>query len=169
MSLNLKTSGLFEARLNTEFSINSITFSIFCKLRRQTFIDKNHVLGWTNTCYFRRLGFLILEYFEKWKIKNKLVQLSFRHRSAIARYTVKLARAKLPAMAAGKDFRRWNYLQMQAKFSAGNDCLRFRQVTGGNLPAPAGNLTEAFKVLVRIGFSNLGTFPFTQYLTTWPK
>ena len=24
---------------------------------------------------------------------------------------------------------------MQAKFSAGNDCLRFAQVTGGNLPA----------------------------------
>ena len=32
---------------------------------------------------------------------------------------------------------------MQAKFSAGIDCLRFPQVTGGNLPALAGNLREA--------------------------
>ena len=41
-------------------------------------------------------------------------------------YTVKLARANLPAMAAG------------------NDCLRFPRVIGGNLPAPAGNLRGAF-------------------------
>ena len=41
---------------------------------------------------------------------------------------------------------------MQAKFSTGNDCLRFPQVTGGNFPAPAGNFGEAFIVLVRSAF-----------------
>ena len=35
---------------------------------------------------------------------------------------------------------------MQAKMSAGNDCLRFPQVTGGNFPAPVGKLGEAFIV-----------------------
>ena len=67
-------------------------------------------------------------------------------------HTVQLARAKLPAMAAGKLFRRRNYLRMQAKTSACNDCLRFPQVTGGDLPAPAGNLREAFIVSVRADF-----------------
>ena len=41
---------------------------------------------------------------------------------------------------------------MRAKISAGNDCLRFKQVSAGNLPAPAGNLSEAFIVLVRADF-----------------
>ena len=41
---------------------------------------------------------------------------------------------------------------MQAKISAGNDCLRFPQVTGGNFPAPAGKLGEAFIVPVRSAF-----------------
>ena len=36
--------------------------------------------------------------------------------------------------------------------SAGNDCLRFPQVTGGNLPAPTGNLHEAFIIRVRADF-----------------
>ena len=65
---------------------------------------------------------------------------------------VKLARAKLPAKAAGILFRRQNYPQMQAKIFAGNDCLGFPQVTGENLPAPAGNLGEAFIVRVRADF-----------------
>ena len=38
---------------------------------------------------------------------------------------------------------------MQAKISAGNYCLRFPQVTGGNLSAPAGNLGEVFIIRVR--------------------
>ena len=41
---------------------------------------------------------------------------------------------------------------MQASFSTGNDFLRFPQVTGGNLPAPAGNLREDFIVRVRVDF-----------------
>ena len=64
-------------------------------------------------------------------------------------YSVKLVRAKLPAMAAGIQYCRQNYVRMQAKISAGNDCLRFPQVTGGNLPALAGNLGETFIVRVR--------------------
>ena len=67
-------------------------------------------------------------------------------------FTVKVARAKLPAMAAGILLHRQNYPRMQAKISAGNDCLQFPQVTGGNLPAPAGNLGEAFIVRVRPDF-----------------
>ena len=38
---------------------------------------------------------------------------------------------------------------MQAKISAGTDCLRFLRVTGGNLPAPAGNSHEVFIVRIR--------------------
>ena len=41
---------------------------------------------------------------------------------------------------------------MQAKISAGTDCLRFLRVTGGNLPAPAGNSHEVFIVRVRADF-----------------
>ena len=41
---------------------------------------------------------------------------------------------------------------MQAKTSAGNDCLRFPQVTCGNSPAPVGNSHEAFIVRVRVDF-----------------
>ena len=41
---------------------------------------------------------------------------------------------------------------MQAKISAGTDCLRFLRVTGGNLPAPAGNSLEVFIVRVRADF-----------------
>ena len=41
---------------------------------------------------------------------------------------------------------------MQAKTSAGNDCLRFPKVTCGNSPAPVGNLHEAFIVRVRADF-----------------
>ena len=55
-------------------------------------------------------------------------------------------------MAAGILFRKQNYPRMQAKISAGNDCPRFPQVTGGNLLAPAGNLGEAFIVRVRADF-----------------
>ena len=67
-------------------------------------------------------------------------------------YTVKLARAKLPAMAAGILFRRRNYPRIQAKISAGNDCLWFPPVACGNSPALAGNLHEAFIVRVRADF-----------------
>ena len=63
-----------------------------------------------------------------------------------------MARAKLPAMAAGIMFRRQSYPRMQAKIYAGNDCLRFPQVTCENLPVPAGNLHEAFIVRVRTDF-----------------
>ena len=35
-------------------------------------------------------------------------------------------------------------MRIEAKFSAGNDCLRFFQVISGNLPAPSGNLGEVF-------------------------
>ena len=76
---------------------------------------------------------------------------------------------KLPAMAAGNLFRRQSYPRMQAKISAGNDCLRFPQLTGGNLIAAAGILVKAFIVRVRAIFSNLGTLPFIQYQTLWPK
>ena len=41
---------------------------------------------------------------------------------------------------------------MQAKISAGTDCLRFLRVTGGNLSAPAGNSHEVFIVRVRADF-----------------
>ena len=37
-----------------------------------------------------------------------------------------------------------------AKFSTGNDCLRFPQETGRNSPALAGNLREALIVRVRV-------------------
>ena len=82
---------------------------------------------------------------------------------------MKLARVKMPATAAGKLFGRQNYLLMQAKFSAGNDCQQFPQVTSGNLPAPASNLPEAFNMRVRIDFSKLGTFLFIWYHTIRPK
>ena len=67
-------------------------------------------------------------------------------------FTVKLTRANLPAMAAGKLFRRWNYPRMQAKISAGTDCMRFPRVTGGKLPATSGNSHEVFIVRVRADF-----------------
>ena len=67
-------------------------------------------------------------------------------------YTVKLARAKLPAKAAGKLISMKKYLRMQTKISAGNDCLRFPLVTGGNLPEPAGNSHEVFVFRVRADF-----------------
>ena len=41
---------------------------------------------------------------------------------------------------------------MQAKISAGTDCLWFLRVTGGNLPEPAGNSHEVFIVRVRADF-----------------
>ena len=41
---------------------------------------------------------------------------------------------------------------MQAKISAGTDCLRFPRVTGGNLPAPAGTSHEVFINRVRADF-----------------
>ena len=47
---------------------------------------------------------------------------------------------------------------MQANISAGNDCLQFPQVTGGNLPAPAGNLREDFIDPVRADFQTCGWF-----------
>ena len=39
---------------------------------------------------------------------------------------------------------------MQAKISAGTDCLRSPRVTGGNLPAPAGNSHECLILRVRV-------------------
>ena len=57
---------------------------------------------------------------------------------------------------------------MQAKISTGNDCLRFPQVTGGNLPAPAGKLREAFIVPVRSAFfkpRDVSFYPVSNNLT----
>ena len=53
---------------------------------------------------------------------------------------------------------------MPAKISAGNDCLRFPQVSGGNFPAPAAKIGEAFIVPVRSAFfkgKGKGTFPLS--------
>ena len=77
-------------------------------------------------------------------------------------------KTKLPATAAGKVFRKQNYLRMQAKISAGNDCLRFPRVTGGNLTAPAGNLRETFIVRVRADFfepRDVSFYPVPNTLT----
>ena len=52
--------------------------------------------------------------------------------------------------------------------SAGNVCLRFPQVTAGNLSAPAGNLREAFIVRVRADFlkpRDVSFYPVTNNLT----
>ena len=53
--------------------------------------------------------------------------------------SVKLARAELTAKASGKLIRRWEYLRMHARISAGNYCLGFPRVTGRNLASAAGN------------------------------
>ena len=82
--------------------------------------------------------------------------------------TVKLAREKLPAKAASKLIRRLKYLRIQAKISAGNDCLRFLRVTGGNLPAPAGNSHEVFIIRVRADFfkpRDVSFYPVPNTLT----
>ena len=60
---------------------------------------------------------------------------------------------------------------MQAKISAGNDCLPFLQVTGGNFPAPAAKLGEAFIVPVRSAFfkskgeKDVSVYPVPNTLT----
>ena len=57
---------------------------------------------------------------------------------------------------------------MQAKISAGNDCLRFLRVTGGNLPAPAGNSHEVFIIRVRADFfkpRDVSIYPVPNTLT----
>ena len=76
---------------------------------------------------------------------------------------------KVPAMAAGKLFRRWNYLWLQAEISAGNDCLRFLQVLGRNiLLAPELNLLEALNERFKMDSSKLGTFLFIWSHANWP-
>ena len=98
---------------------------------------------------------IFCEYFlTKWSCSINLEEADVFKFSKLLQlfYTVKLARAKLPAKAAGKLIRRWKYLRMQAKISAGTDCLRFLRVTGGNLPAPAGNSHEVFIIRVRADF-----------------
>ena len=57
---------------------------------------------------------------------------------------------------------------MQAKISAGIDCLRFLRVTVGNLPAPAGNSHEVFIVRVRADFfkpRDVSFYPVPNTLT----
>ena len=57
---------------------------------------------------------------------------------------------------------------MQAKISAGTDCLRFLRVTGGNLHAPAGNSHEVFIVRVRADFfkpRDVSFYPVPNTLT----
>ena len=51
-------------------------------------------------------------------------------------------------------------MQMQAKFSAGNDCLRLRQLISRYLPALAYNFPEAFTVHVRVVFFQPGVTSF---------
>ena len=58
---------------------------------------------------------------------------------------------------------------MQAKISTGNDCLRFLRVTGGNLPAPAGNSYEVFIVRVRVDFFKPRDFSFYPVPNTLTK
>ena len=84
-------------------------------------------------------------------------------------FAVKLARAKLPAMAAGILFRRQNYPRMQAKISKGTDCLRFPRVIGGNIPAPAGNLHEAFIFRVRADLFKPRDVSFYPVSNNWTK
>ena len=57
---------------------------------------------------------------------------------------------------------------MQAKISAGTDCLRFLRLTGGNLLAPAGNSHEVFIVRVRADFfkpRDVSFYPVPNTLT----
>ena len=57
---------------------------------------------------------------------------------------------------------------MQAKISAGTDCLRFLRVPDGNLPAPAGNSHEVFIVRVRADFfkpRDVSSYPVPNTLT----
>ena len=57
---------------------------------------------------------------------------------------------------------------MQAKISAGADCLRFLRVTGGNLPAPAGNSHEVFILRLRADFfkpRDVSFYPVLNSLT----
>ena len=58
---------------------------------------------------------------------------------------------------------------MQAKISAGTDCLRFLRVTGGKLPAPAGNSHEVFIVRVRVDFFKLRDVSFYPVGNTLTK
>ena len=57
---------------------------------------------------------------------------------------------------------------MQAKISAGTDCLRLPRVTGGNLPAPAGNSYEVFILRIRADFfqpRDVSFYPIPNTLT----
>ena len=116
----------------------------------------------------RSLGWSVIEIFSVdhlWIKNYQRWPVLFEFWFTSLHYTVKQAQANLPAMAANKLFRRWNYSHMQAKISAGTDCLQFPRVIGGNLPAPASNSGEVFIVRVWADFSNLGTFPFIQFQT----
>ena len=58
-------------------------------------------------------------------------------------------------------------MRMQEKFSAGNDCLQFPQLTIGNLPALARKLREASTMRVRLDFfkpSNNSYYPVPNNL-----
>ena len=58
---------------------------------------------------------------------------------------------------------------MQAKISAGNDYLRLPRVTGGNLPAPAGNSHEVFINRVQADFFKTQDVPFYPVPNTLTK
>ena len=80
-------------------------------------------------------------------------------------FPLKVLHCKTGALKITSDGRRYTIPQVKlpadsGKNSTGNDCLRFPQVTGGNLLAPAGILPQTFIVRVRTDFSKLGTFPF---------
>ena len=59
-------------------------------------------------------------------------------------------RANLLAMTAVKLFRMQNSLLMQAKFSIGNECLLFVEVTGSKLPELASEIREVSIVRARL-------------------
>ena len=115
-------------------------------------IDKLISLPQKNNRRTMRMGPKIRS-FPGTKFKWRTVQLScsfVRNPWKPSSFTVKLARAKLPAKAAG------------------NDCLRFLRVTGGNLPAPACNSHEVFIIRVRADFfkpRDVSFYPVPNTLT----
>ena len=131
--------------INSIGSIWSIHLNLWINL---SFYGYNHRYGWCRSLISLDIS-TIVDYRFRWKLKRRQPGMLL---CILHEYTVKLARAKLPAKAAGKLIRRWKYLRMQAKISAGTDCLRFLRVTGGYLPAPAGNSQEVFIVRVRANF-----------------
>ena len=134
------------------FSMTNYDFYVFS--------EKKHMNSHSNN--FQFLIFKCRVNHRYWKLQDLPIQtLSasfkiFRKNGLVAfcqllrYYTIKLARAKLPAKATG------------------TDCLRFLRVNGGNLPAPAGNSHEVFIVRVRADFfkpRDVSFYPVPNTLT----